>query len=115
MMLSLLLLAAAQAASPCDNAMTQADMNQCSMEEYEAADGALNAAWADARAQAKASGTYDSLLTAQRAWIAFRDAHCKAVAAPYAGGSILPLIHNRCMTRLTQTRTAQLREMAETN
>lgn len=114
-MIAALLLATAVQPAACDNAMTQADMNACSMQQYQAADGALNAAWADARAVAKQRDTFDSLLAAQRAWIAFRDAQCKAVAAPYAGGSILPLIHNRCMTELTETRTAQLHALAQTN
>ena len=111
---ALVLLAAAQAGS-CADAVTQTDLNLCSAKEYEAADAELNAAWRDLRDAAKQRGMFGSLLTAQRAWIPFRDAHCKAVAAQYAGGSIAPLIANRCMTELTETRTAQLRALAKTN
>ena len=114
MIAALVLLAAAQA-GPCADAVTQADLNLCSAKEYEAADTELNAAWRELRTVAKQRGMFDSVLTAQRAWIPFRDAHCRAVAAQYAGGSIVPLIANRCMTELTETRTAQLRALVETN
>ena len=111
MIAALVLLLAAQA-GPCADAVTQTELNLCSMKEYEAADAELNAAWRDLRDIAKRRGMSGSLLDAQRAWIAFRDAHCKTVVARYAGGSIAPLIANRC---LTEARSAQLRELAETN
>lgn len=114
MIAALVLLMAAQS-GPCADAVTQTDLNLCSMKEYEAADAELNAAWRDLRDIAKRRGMSGSLLDAQRAWIAFRDAHCETVAARYAGGSIAPLIANRCMTELTEARSAQLRELAETN
>ncbi|WP_239805791.1 lysozyme inhibitor LprI family protein [Croceicoccus hydrothermalis] len=99
----------------CENATTQAAMNACSYAEYQAADAALNAQWKIARDVAKSRDLFGELLRAQRRWLAFRDAHCEAVAARYAGGSIRPLIHNGCLTELTETRNAQLREMSETN
>ncbi len=113
MIAAFVLLAAAQGL--CTDAITQTELNLCSAKEYEAADAELNAAWRELRATAKRRGMFESVLSAQRAWIVFRDAHCKAVAAPYAGGSIVPLIVNRCLADLTETRTAQLRALAETN
>ncbi|MCC6926501.1 MAG: DUF1311 domain-containing protein [Novosphingobium sp.] len=101
-------------------------MNVCSFQDYQAADKALNAAWKAAQQFAqqadrdspparKADSAVAQLLAAQRAWIAYRDAHCLALADQYRGGSIRPLIKNTCMTDLTKTRTAQLREFSETN
>lgn len=128
MILSLLFLAQAASAPAlnCAYPDTQLEMNVCSYRDYQAADKVLNAAWKTAQQLAlqadrdspparKADSAAAQLLAAQRAWIAYRDAHCLAMADQYRGGSIRPLIHNSCMTDLTKTRTAQLREYSETN
>ena len=114
-LLALAMMAQPATAPDCGDAMTQAEMNACSYAEYQSADAALNAEWTIARDVAKRRDLFAELLKAQRAWLAFRDAHCEAVAAQYAGGSIRPLIHNSCLTELTETRTTQLREMSEAN
>ena len=103
---------AASAACPGN---TQLELNECAAAEFQQADEQLNAVWPQAKGFMDSIGQGAVLLDAQRKWIPFRDAHCKAVAAQYAGGSIVPLIANRCMTELTETRTAQLRALAETN
>ncbi|MXP46838.1 DUF1311 domain-containing protein [Altererythrobacter luteolus] len=113
MILSLLLAASAPAVIDCEDAMTQAEMNRCAEAEYRAADHDLNAAWRLARARSGSDESGDELLQAQRAWIAFRDAHCAFEAGIYRGGSIVPLIHSNCMTSLTRARTEQLRAYVE--
>ncbi|WP_306119704.1 MULTISPECIES: lysozyme inhibitor LprI family protein [unclassified Roseitalea] len=105
-------------ASPAD--LPQQGMNYCAYRDFQRADRALNAAWplvvaaikaSDASARAhfpeQANG-HDNLLKAQRAWIDFRDGHCTAEGARYAGGSIRPLIENSCKAQLTRQRTEQL-------
>ena len=87
---AMLLFSAAQAAQPqvdCENAMTQTDMNICSWQSYQRADAELNALWPQVRAimqredgyavEDDQPGYWESLLAAQRAWIAYRDAHCR--------------------------------------
>ncbi|WP_416831615.1 MAG: lysozyme inhibitor LprI family protein [Erythrobacter sp.] len=59
-------------------------------------------------------GYFDTLVEAQRAWIAFRDAHCRSEGYAARGGSLEPLLLSTCKTHLTELRTAQLRELAET-
>lgn len=88
---------------------TQSDMNLCAGQSYQMADDALNEAWAQLRARRGEGHSMDLLRDAQRAWIAFRDAHCEAHAAPYEGGSIQPLIRFTCLQDVTARRTAQLR------
>jgi uncharacterized protein YecT (DUF1311 family) len=100
----------AQAANAACPGQTQMEMNECAVLEYQAADAALNAQWANAKSHMDGSGLGDVLLDAQRKWIAFRDAACAAEAAPYAGGSIQPLIYYSCATRLTRARTQDLGE-----
>ncbi len=100
---------AAQAACPGD---TQLEMNECAHAGYVAADAQLNAVWPMAKARADANGSGALLLDAQRKWIAFRDAACAAEIAPYAGGSIQPLIFNTCLARVTRARTEDLWRLA---
>ena len=108
----------------CGDPQTQSAMNACAMMEYEATDGALNAEWdktvahvkamdVDDPAEDGAPSRYDALLKAQRAWIAFRDAHCHSEAMQYRGGSIAPLIYATCLNEVTERRIEQLRAFRE--
>ena len=128
-----LLLQSAEPPPECDQAEAdrgiQPEMNRCAWREYLIADAELNAQWkvtvaamkerdaADAPYRDKNDtrlGAYDSLLTAQRAWLIYRDAHCGMVRyAPMSGGSMEPMLVAFCMRGLTQERTEQLREMAD--
>lgn len=113
------LAAPAWARDPCDGAMTQLDLNECSAKAYEAADKGLNRAYEAALGVAR---QYDSspeghaegsLRAAQRAWIAYRDAACEAEAALWEGGSAQPMIRSGCLGRLTEQRTEDLMAYAE--
>lgn len=111
----------------CDNAMTQADMNICSYRDYQQADKELNAQWKitadvqkrndrDSRAVKDGRpGYFETLLAAQRAWLTFRDIHCRSEGYAMRGGSAEPLVTNGCRATLTRTRTAQLKDLAEEN
>ncbi len=109
--LALLFLALPIAASAACPGNTQREMNDCAKQRYDAADAELNAAWKPARSFFDGLGKGDVLLDAQRKWLAFRDAACLAETTPYEGGSIVPLVHFDCMTRLTLQRTETLRHM----
>ena len=108
---ALLALAAAPAQAQdhldCAHAEAQQDMNQCADRDFHRADEALNRAYR--AAMAKLDKDDAALLrSAQRAWLAFRDAECSYEAAPNQGGSIYPLIYDGCLTALTKDRTRQL-------
>ncbi len=113
------LLAPAPAAAPaqevdCAAAYTTVEINWCGEQAWLAADEALNAAYREAVALAKTidaeggEGTEESLRTAQRAWVAFRDAACEAEARPFSPGSIMGAITYGCLQRLTLARTDDL-------
>ncbi|HWU95780.1 MAG TPA: lysozyme inhibitor LprI family protein [Sphingomonas sp.] len=108
----------------CETQMTQTEMNICSYRDFLRADIALNQAWDTAVKFAKRGANdplgdpkdIDRLLVAQRAWVAFRDAHCAASTGPReGGGSMWPLMRNGCLTMVTKERTSQLREYVEPN
>lgn len=132
----LLLLASPEPAElpDCDQAAMDAGvqqaMNICAAREFAATDADLNAQWRLTRAEMKRRdeqwdesaapdwddrpGYFASLLEAQRAWLTYRDAHCRSEGYAARGGSLEPLLVSTCKTQLTKDRTAQLRELAQT-
>jgi len=97
----------------CDNPETQTAMNICSQGEYEQADTKLNNVYQAVKASVSAEKA-DQLITAEEAWLTYRDRYCDFVAAQYAGGSMDPRVYSGCMTRLTADRTAVLDQTAPT-
>ena len=111
----------------CDNAQTQVEMTSCAGLAYEAADDDLNALWPDVVAQARAMDeanadlirergvptTVEALRSAQRAWIAFRDAECSYEAYQAFGGTMQPMLGSLCLERLTRERIATLKTLLD--
>ena len=89
----------------CENAADQATMNQCAAQQHKAADKELNALYQQITARLTANPDSKKLMvSAQRTWIAFRDAECRFSASGVAGGSAYPLIYGNCITELTKAR-----------
>lgn len=106
----LLLLATAPAAwaQDCDRSDdSQSMMNICADADYQAADAKLNAAYKELVSR-NDQASNKLLQTAQRAWIAFRDAECAYTTADSEGGSIHPMEVSTCLMQLTNARTKQL-------
>ncbi|MDX8442735.1 lysozyme inhibitor LprI family protein [Mesorhizobium australafricanum] len=106
----LVLLATAPAAfaEDCDrNDDSQSMMNICADADYQAADAKLNAAYKELVSR-NDQASNKLLQTAQRAWIAFRDAECAYSTADSEGGSIHPMEVSQCLVRLTNERIKQL-------
>lgn len=104
----------ASAADKCADAKDQTTMNICADDAFKEADRALNAQYAVTR---KAVLAYDPegdklLIAAQRAWVAFRDAHCVATSFAFKGGTMEPMMRASCLAETTEARTAQLKKMA---
>jgi uncharacterized protein YecT (DUF1311 family) len=99
---------AAEGAERCASPTTQAEMNRCAYEELQRADAALNRAYQKVLRSLEPD-RQKKLQAAERAWLAYRDAHCAFEASESEGGSIYPLEYSTCRTELTKQRTAQLR------
>lgn len=124
---ALMLQATAQAAQPqvdCEEPMTQSAMNICAGRDYRRADAALNRAYDKVAAEMKrldADTQFDdgrptyfqTLLTAQRAWLVYRDTHCRSEGYLARGGSMEPMLVSGCKAQLTKERTQKLRELLE--
>ncbi len=117
------LAAGAQAqAVNCAAPVTQMDMNACADRAWTLADEDLNLAYGMARSLMRQTdaalpqadrGAEAALRDAQRAWVVFRDAACKAEGYLYVGGTIRPMVVSLCLERLTRARTEDLRAIAE--
>ncbi len=107
----------------CAAAMSQMEMNACAQQAFERADAELNALYRrlidGAREDDRSPdngrsdgddrpGAEATLREAQRAWVAFRDAHCRGEGYAERGGSMEPMIFHQCLERLTRERIAQL-------
>jgi len=106
----------------------QQEMNICAHRDFLIADAALNAQWRVTRDTMKARDAdwqsykpdYDtrpawfaSLLESQRAWLTYRDAHCRVDGYTARGGSLEPLLVSTCKTALTEARTNELLDLAQ--
>ncbi|KGM33283.1 lysozyme inhibitor LprI family protein [Inquilinus limosus] len=101
--------AAAQQDCPDDS---QAGLNQCAGDAYKKADAALNAAYKQVMARLKDSeAAAKSLVAAQRAWIAYRDAECDFMSSGVEGGSARPMIVAQCLEQLTTRRADDLKAL----
>ncbi len=102
----------------CDKtAQTQADLTECSSTDYKAADDELDATYQRLLQKAAADRVaLQQITSAQKAWIAFRDAQ---IAALYPAedkqkeyGTVFPMCANLALADLTRQRTKMLRQMS---
>jgi uncharacterized protein YecT (DUF1311 family) len=97
-------------AEDCQNAVSQREMNNCANAAYDKSDAELNAVYKQVTSRLKGDAKQASLLvTAQRAWIAFRDAECDFVSSPTTGGSINTMVQANCRDRVTSARVNDLK------
>jgi uncharacterized protein YecT (DUF1311 family) len=104
---------------------SQMEMNMCAELDFERADAQLNIIYREEIAGARQGDreidssdhrpTSEAVLRqAQRAWLAFRDAHCTYEGYGEArGGSMEPMVYSGCRARLTRERIAQLGQSVE--
>ena len=94
----------------CDpNDESQMGMNICAAADYKAEDAKLNRAYREIVKRLADSPEDKKLLqTAQRDWIAFRDAECAFSTNDSKDGSIYPMLLSQCLADLTDARAKQL-------
>lgn len=108
--------------SDCGQAVTDKEILDCTVADFDAADKALNAAYAEAVKAARefdASvdkdsalyGELDALKKAQRAWIVYRDAQCEYEGFAARGGSLENVFYVSCQADLTRLQTKRLEDL----
>ncbi|MVA80872.1 DUF1311 domain-containing protein [Agrobacterium vitis] len=109
-------------ARDCRDPQTQSDMTACAVQDFDAADKAMNAQWKitrkafveqDATLDDDLKGAEKALLKAQRAWIDYRDGQCEAQGFYVRGGTMEPMEVAACKAAMTKTRTKELKSLAE--
>jgi uncharacterized protein YecT (DUF1311 family) len=101
----------AHAAVDCANASDQATMNQCAGQDFKAADKELNTVYQQITGRLKDNPDSKTLLvSAQRAWLGFRDAECKFSSSGVTGGSVYPWVYSSCLTGVTKVRVEALKQ-----
>jgi uncharacterized protein YecT (DUF1311 family) len=127
-LITALLLSAQEPDVNCRDPQTQTEMTICARQDFERADAELNAVYRTAIASAQAAdrewaeiqrnggggrgdepGEEASLREAQRAWLSFRQAHCRLESYEARGGTMEPMLYGMCMANVTRARAAELR------
>jgi uncharacterized protein YecT (DUF1311 family) len=89
---------------------TTYDANICLSKIEGKVDQELNTVYQSALKRWSTDPEREELRDAQRAWIAYRDATCKAEADLYKGGTIMPGVGMRCVLRVSRHRIADLKD-----
>jgi uncharacterized protein YecT (DUF1311 family) len=98
--------------APCQSPMSGMDSSNCFRAAAQGADKELNLTYMQIRAALKNRGGNDdlqNLVNAQRLWLQFRDASCKAEHALYEGGTAAPEVYDACIEETTRLRTIDLK------
>jgi uncharacterized protein YecT (DUF1311 family) len=96
----------------CNNPQTQSEMNICASIAYQNADRKLNQVYRQLLPKLSAARK-QKLISAQQAWIKFRDSSCEFERSAYEGGSLAPMIYGFCLANVTEQRTKDLRRYLE--
>src|SRR5438045_643608 len=89
---------------------TTYDTNVCLVKLEDKVDQELNKVYQSALKRWNKDPESEELRDAQRAWIAYRDATCKAEAGLYRGGTIMPSVDSHCVLRVSRQRIADLKD-----
>jgi uncharacterized protein YecT (DUF1311 family) len=101
---------ASSASDSCD-AATATEVNRCVQQQFADQDRALNEAYQKILLQLNTDwqqSTRDGLIKAQRLWIQFRNADCKAQESVYDGGTVHTWVYLRCLRDHTAQRVKDL-------
>lgn len=92
---------------------TQYEMNEEAINAYTLADKKMYATYQLILENLSTKVEKDLLIASQKAWIVYKEAHCKSIAKGYEGGSMQPMIYNGCMESITNERINQLNQYNE--
>lgn len=96
--------------APCQGPSTTADEASCFDTAFKKADAELNKYYRRVETL-ETNDDLTNLKNAQRLWIQFRDANCKAEYDLYEGGSAGPTVKLACLEAMTRHRMEELETM----
>jgi len=89
---------------------TQQEMNSQAKNAHNKADLEMAKIYRSLMSSLSSQNDKNLLLDAQRAWIKYKESHCKSLANQYQGGSMYPLVLYSCLEELTIERKKQLQQ-----
>jgi uncharacterized protein YecT (DUF1311 family) len=96
-------------APECNEDGTQIELTACAVRDFNTADAELNRVYKKLM-DSLTTENQKRLRNEQRGWLKERDPKCKKETNAEAyGGSIWPMLYERCREKLTKDRTQQLR------
>lgn len=109
-LIALLLAACAGSACAldCKNAVATPDLNECASIEQKKVESQLNQVYQRVLKSVGEADTKKALVEAQRAWVKFREADCKAVYENYKTGTIRTVMFIGCMQGHAEKRIKDL-------
>jgi uncharacterized protein YecT (DUF1311 family) len=109
------------AVEDCSSLESDSEVLKCALKNKNSAEKKLNQSWSDAKKRIAEAYQSDSelgktyqqtFLDSQRAWLKYRDSHCKLEAFLAKEGSIAnQTLTSSCLARLDKQRTHQIQEM----
>lgn len=94
-------------------AQTQLEMTQEAIKEYEKSDLEMTRIFKKVMTRFETAEHKKKMLEAQRAWIKYKEAHCKSFEYEWEGGTIAPMMYYACLADITKERTEKLRKYLE--
>jgi uncharacterized protein YecT (DUF1311 family) len=112
LMIALLLSACAGSAFAldCKNAVSTPEINECASVEQKKVEDKLNKVYQQVIKSIGEADTRKALVEAQRAWVQFREADCKAVYEQYKTGTIRTVMYIGCMQQHAEVRIKNLED-----
>jgi uncharacterized protein YecT (DUF1311 family) len=100
----------------CKNAVTTPDINECAAAGQKQIEAKLNQTYQGVlKSLDDDKETKKALVAAQRAWVKFREADCKAVYQRSSGGTIRTVMYIGCMQNRAETRIKELEDYTQPN
>ena len=97
----------------CSSPQTTYEMRVCAGQSYEKADRKLNQVYQQLKPKLGRT-QQNRLVTAQRAWIQFRDKSCAFEGAFAEGGTLEPVLKTSCLSKVTEQRVKDLQGYLQT-
>ncbi|WP_081074742.1 lysozyme inhibitor LprI family protein [Burkholderia cepacia] len=84
------------------------ELTACAQENYKSADAALNNTYKDALGKINSTDK-QNLISAQRAWVAYKDKYCSSAFDATSPGAEASIDKWSCLTSVTESRTSEIR------
>ena len=97
----------------CTDPQGTPEINYCAEQAYQAADKLLNANYKKLVATLTDNAEKERLVSAQRAWVSFRDKHCEFETASMRDGTGYSGYLSACLEELTKSRAEALKKLLD--